>query len=153
MGRISAATMREIMEPTVVAREARLPTLWTTRAFGVHSPGDVSMKMLMRRTTPGGNFNRDYVQAYRYPGAHSGTSVLNLLASDTDLSYAYTLDARVREDVEHRGALVADRERTVGGGHDHFVHRQAHGVADGGLEVHGGGLLVGHTAAVLVGGP
>lgn len=42
----------------------------------------------------GGNFNRDYVQAYRYPGAHSGTSVLNLLASDTDLSYAYTLDAR-----------------------------------------------------------
>lgn len=42
----------------------------------------------------GGNFNRDYVQAYRYPGAKTGTSVLNLLASDTNLSYAYTLDAR-----------------------------------------------------------
>ena len=42
----------------------------------------------------GGSFNRDYVQAYRYPGAHSGASVLNLLASDTDLSYAYSLDSR-----------------------------------------------------------
>ncbi len=42
----------------------------------------------------GGSFTRDYVQAYRYPGARTGSAVLNLLASDTNLSYAYTLDAR-----------------------------------------------------------
>lgn len=42
----------------------------------------------------GTTFSRDYVQAYRYPGARTGTSVLNLLASDVDLSYSYTLDAR-----------------------------------------------------------
>lgn len=42
----------------------------------------------------GGSFNRDYVQAYRYPGARSGSAVLNLLASDVNLSYAYTLDSR-----------------------------------------------------------
>lgn len=42
----------------------------------------------------GTNFTRDYVQAYRYPGARTGTSVLNFLASETDLSYAYTLDSR-----------------------------------------------------------
>lgn len=42
----------------------------------------------------GGTFNRDYVHAYRYPGARAGSSVLNLLASDTNLSYAYDLDSR-----------------------------------------------------------
>lgn len=42
----------------------------------------------------GGNFNRDYVHAYRYPGARTGSAVLNFFASDTNLSYAYTLDAR-----------------------------------------------------------
>jgi len=41
-----------------------------------------------------GSFTRDYVQAYRYTGARTGTNVLNLLASDTNLSYAYTLDSR-----------------------------------------------------------
>lgn len=42
----------------------------------------------------GGTFNRDYVQAYAYPGARTGSQVLNLLASDVDLSYRYTLDSR-----------------------------------------------------------
>lgn len=42
----------------------------------------------------GGSFSRDYVQAYAYPGARTGSSVLNLLASETSLSYAYTLDSR-----------------------------------------------------------
>ncbi len=42
----------------------------------------------------GTTFNRDYVQAYAYPGSRSGTQVLNLLASDVDLSYRYTLDSR-----------------------------------------------------------
>lgn len=42
----------------------------------------------------GSSFTRDYAQAYRYPGARTGTSVLNFLASDTNLSYAYTLDSR-----------------------------------------------------------
>lgn len=41
-----------------------------------------------------GSFTRDYVHAYRYPGARTGLSVLNLLASDTSLSYAYSLDSR-----------------------------------------------------------
>lgn len=40
------------------------------------------------------NFTRDYVHAYRYPGARTGSAVLNFLASETNLSYAYTLDAR-----------------------------------------------------------
>lgn len=42
----------------------------------------------------GSNFTRDYVHAYRYSGARTGSAVLNLLASETNLSYAYTLDAR-----------------------------------------------------------
>jgi len=42
----------------------------------------------------GGSFTRDYVHAYRYPGARTGSAVINLLASETNLSYAYTLDAR-----------------------------------------------------------
>lgn len=42
----------------------------------------------------GTNFTRDYVQAYRYPGARTGANVLNFLASETSLSYAYTLDSR-----------------------------------------------------------
>jgi hypothetical protein len=42
----------------------------------------------------GSTFNRDYVQGYAYPGSRTGTQVLNLLASDTDLSYRYTLDSR-----------------------------------------------------------
>ncbi len=42
----------------------------------------------------GGNFARDYVHAYRYPGARTGAAVLNFLASETNLSYAYTLDSR-----------------------------------------------------------
>lgn len=42
----------------------------------------------------GGTFSRDYVQAYGYPGARTGSTVLNFLASETDLSYAYTLDSR-----------------------------------------------------------
>lgn len=42
----------------------------------------------------GNNFTRDYVHAYRYPGARTGAAVLNLLASEVNLSYAYTLDAR-----------------------------------------------------------
>jgi hypothetical protein len=42
----------------------------------------------------GTTFTRDYVQAYRYPGARTGSNVLNFLASETNLSYAYTLDSR-----------------------------------------------------------
>jgi hypothetical protein len=42
----------------------------------------------------GTNFTRDYVQAYRYPGARTGSSVLNFLASETSLSYAYSFDSR-----------------------------------------------------------
>lgn len=42
----------------------------------------------------GSNFTRDYVQAYRYPGARTGTNVLNFLGSETNLSYAYSLDSR-----------------------------------------------------------
>ena len=42
----------------------------------------------------GNTFNRDYVQAYAYPGSRTGSQVLNLLASDVDLSYRYTLDSR-----------------------------------------------------------
>lgn len=42
----------------------------------------------------GTTFTRDYAQAYRYPGARTGSAVLNFLASDTDLRYAYTLDSR-----------------------------------------------------------
>jgi hypothetical protein len=42
----------------------------------------------------GSNFTRDYVHAYRYPGARTGAAVLNFLASEVSLSYSYTLDAR-----------------------------------------------------------
>jgi len=42
----------------------------------------------------GSTFTRDYVQAYRYPGARTGSAVLNFLGSETDLSYFYTLDSR-----------------------------------------------------------
>lgn len=38
--------------------------------------------------------NRDYVHAYRYTGARSGTQVLNFLAQDTNLQYDYSLDSR-----------------------------------------------------------
>jgi hypothetical protein len=38
--------------------------------------------------------NRDYVHAYRYTSARSGSQVLNLLAQDTNLRYDYTLDSR-----------------------------------------------------------
>lgn len=34
------------------------------------------------------------MQAYRYPGARTGSSVLNFLASETSLSYAYSFDSR-----------------------------------------------------------
>jgi len=37
---------------------------------------------------------RDYVQAYGYPGARTGSQVLNFLASDVNLRYNYTLDSR-----------------------------------------------------------
>lgn len=42
----------------------------------------------------GSTFTRDYVHAYRYPGARTGAAVLNFLASDVDLSYAYNIDSR-----------------------------------------------------------
>ncbi len=38
--------------------------------------------------------NRDYVHAYRYTGARTGTQVLNLLAQDTSLQYDYALESR-----------------------------------------------------------
>jgi len=38
--------------------------------------------------------NRDYVHAYRYTGARTGSQVLNFLAQDTDLRYDYSLDSR-----------------------------------------------------------
>ncbi|MBK8040090.1 MAG: PEP-CTERM sorting domain-containing protein [Verrucomicrobiaceae bacterium] len=38
--------------------------------------------------------NRDYVHAYRYTSARSGTQVLNFLAQDTDLRYDYALESR-----------------------------------------------------------
>lgn len=42
----------------------------------------------------GNMFSRDYVQAYAYPNSRTGSQVLNLLASDVDLSYRYSLDSR-----------------------------------------------------------
>lgn len=42
----------------------------------------------------GGQFQRDYVAAYGYTGAHSGSQVLNLLAYDQDMRYSYSLDSR-----------------------------------------------------------
>jgi len=42
----------------------------------------------------GGSFTRDYAQAYRYPGTRTGANVLNFLASETNLRYAYSLDSR-----------------------------------------------------------
>lgn len=42
----------------------------------------------------GNLFARDYVQAYGYPSARSGSQVLNLLASDVNLRYNYSLDSR-----------------------------------------------------------
>jgi len=38
--------------------------------------------------------NRDYVHAYRYTGARTGTQVLNFLAQDTNLQYDYSFDSR-----------------------------------------------------------
>jgi hypothetical protein len=42
----------------------------------------------------GGQFQRDYIAAYGYSGARTGNQVLNLLAYDQDLRYAYSLDSR-----------------------------------------------------------
>jgi hypothetical protein len=42
----------------------------------------------------GGQFQRDYVAAYGYTGARSGSQVLNLLAYDQDMRYSYSLDSR-----------------------------------------------------------
>jgi hypothetical protein len=42
----------------------------------------------------GGQFQRDYIAAYGYAGARTGDQVLNLLAYDQDLRYAYSLDSR-----------------------------------------------------------
>ena len=42
----------------------------------------------------GGTFKRDYIAAYAYAGARTGNQVLNLLAYDEDLRYAYSLDSR-----------------------------------------------------------
>ena len=42
----------------------------------------------------GGQFQRDYVAAYAYTGARTGSQVLNLLAYDEDMRYSYSLDSR-----------------------------------------------------------
>lgn len=42
----------------------------------------------------GGQFQRDYIAAYGYSGARTGDQVLNLLAYDQDMRYAYSLDTR-----------------------------------------------------------
>lgn len=42
----------------------------------------------------GGQFQRDYIAAYSYASARTGSQVLNLLAYDENLSYSYSLDSR-----------------------------------------------------------
>lgn len=42
----------------------------------------------------GGQFQRDYIAAYGYAGARTGSQVLNLLAYDENLRYSYSLDSR-----------------------------------------------------------
>jgi hypothetical protein len=42
----------------------------------------------------GNSFQRDYIAAYGYSNARTGTQVLNVLASDVDLHYRYHFDAR-----------------------------------------------------------
>jgi len=42
----------------------------------------------------GGQFQRNYVAAYDYTGARTGSQVLNLLAYDRDMRYSYKLDSR-----------------------------------------------------------
>jgi hypothetical protein len=42
----------------------------------------------------GGQFQRNYIAAYEYTGARTGTQVLNLLAYDTNMRYSYRLDSR-----------------------------------------------------------
>ncbi len=42
----------------------------------------------------GGQFQRNYIAAYDYTGARTGTQVLNLLAYDQNLQYSYRLDSR-----------------------------------------------------------
>jgi hypothetical protein len=42
----------------------------------------------------GGPFQRDYIAAYAYGNARTGSQVLNLLAYDQDMRYSYSLDSR-----------------------------------------------------------
>lgn len=42
----------------------------------------------------GDSFHRDYVAAYAYANARTGSQVLNVLATDVDLHYRYSFDAR-----------------------------------------------------------
>jgi hypothetical protein len=54
----------------------------------------------------GGPFQRDYIAAYAYTGARTGDQVLNLLAYDEDMRYAYSLDSRDFDGIDP--ALTSD---------------------------------------------
>lgn len=78
----------------MAGQEVRKLKFWTIRGSGVRWPEGRLNEDVAAPYYFDGSFTRDYVQAYRYPGARTGAAVLNFLGSDTDLSYAYTLDAR-----------------------------------------------------------
>lgn len=62
--------------------------LWTALAGGrLHE--DIGAPLYQ-----GDTFHRDYIAAYGYTSPHSGSQVLNVLATDVDLRYNYQLDSR-----------------------------------------------------------